>query len=200
MSKRTSHVAERQDPLRARYRTDAAAAWIRDGAETRIGQTRDAFHGEVVPNDADGRPWPFGIHRAVGGDHGLPNPGDLLSAALAACLHSTTCMLADRLQIPVVDLRVTVSEEVDVRGCLLVDPSVCTAFQHMHCEIHLRVPEGIQPAQLRLLMETAERCCVVMQTLKGGTDLRTHWEIEQDVNIRGSTERAVPSPESGGGT
>jgi hypothetical protein len=110
-------------------------------------------------------------------------------------------MLADRLGVEVLDLQITASAEVDVRGCLLVDPSVPAGFQRMSCELRLRVPESVRPEQLRLLMETAERCCVVLQTLNRGTEVRTDWQIDQDLDAdagaqgSGSAQRA--SDESG---
>lgn len=38
---------------------------------------------------------PVGVHRAVGGLHDAPTPGDLLCAALAACQDSTFRMIAN---------------------------------------------------------------------------------------------------------
>lgn len=181
MSSHKSMVAQRQNPLRKSYRTDPQAAWITDGAVARVGDARDAFHGELVANNSGGQPWAIGIHRAVGGDHDLPNPGDILCAALAGCLHTTTRMLADRLDVPVLDLAISVTAEVDVRGCLLVDPNVPVGFQRMHVSVQLHVPDGIEPPRLRLLMDMAERCCVVEQTLAGGTEIHTDWEIKQDL-------------------
>jgi uncharacterized OsmC-like protein len=162
-----------------RYRAEPAAARIEDGAETRLGEASDAFHGEVLPDNSHGHPLPFGIHRAVGGDHDLPNPGDLLSAALATCLHSTTRMVADRLHVEILDLSVHVTSDVDVRGCLLVDPSVPVGFQHMRAAIRVLVSDRADADRVRLLPMVAERCCVVFQTLKGGTDVACDWTIDR---------------------
>jgi uncharacterized OsmC-like protein len=174
-----SLVAQRQNPLMKRYRVDPGAAKIRDGAHARVGAATDPFHVEVVPENAGGRAWAIGIHHAVGGDHDLPNPGDVLAAALATCLHTTTRILADRVRIPVLDLDVTVAAEVDVRGCLMVDPSVPVGFQRMRVTARLRVPDDVDDDRLRPLTQMAERCCVVMQTLKGGTDVQTEWQVER---------------------
>ncbi|MFW6051479.1 MAG: OsmC family protein [Myxococcota bacterium] len=178
MTSRDSVVAQRQDPLRERYGTDPAAAVIQDGAVARVGASTDPFHGEVIPHNADGRAIPFGIHRAVGGDHDLPNPGDLLSSALAACMHSTLRMVADRLGIDVVDLEVRVSAEVDVRGCLLVDPQTPVGFRTMECTTHLTAGPSARERDLELLQKMTEQCCVVFRTLKGGTTLRTNWHVQ----------------------
>ena len=79
----------RQDPLCARYRDVPAEARITDRARTQRGLESDPFHGQVVPGSEDyGLEWPFGIHRAVGGYHDAPNPGDLPCAALAAARYA----------------------------------------------------------------------------------------------------------------
>jgi uncharacterized OsmC-like protein len=73
----------------------------------------DPFHGSVTVGDSLTRP-EFGIHRAVGGDHDLPNPGDMLCAAPAACLDSTVRMIAARLGMGLRRLEVDVRAIADV--------------------------------------------------------------------------------------
>jgi len=164
-------VQQRQNPLRGRYRRVPAEAWIRDGAQTINACDGDPFHGAVIPANSDGAPLRFGIHRAVGGDHDYPNPGDLLSAALAACFDATLRMLADHLGVRLRSLEVKVEAECDVRGCLLVERSVPVGFQKMRCSVRLQ-PEGeIDAEQLQELVDAAEGCCVVLQTLRNGVDV-----------------------------
>jgi uncharacterized OsmC-like protein len=161
-------VQQRQNPLRERYRRVPTEAWIRDGAQTVNACGGDQFHGAVIPANSDGTPLRFGIHRAVGGDHDYPNPGDLLSAALAACFDSTLRMIADHLDVPLQSLEVRVEAECDVRGCLLVDRSVPVGFQKMRCSVRLQ-PEGqVDAERLQTLVSAAEGCCVVLQTLRNG--------------------------------
>ena len=52
---------------------------------------------------------PVGVHRAVGGLHDAPTPGDLLCAALAACQDSTFRMIANLMNIELEDLTVDVT-------------------------------------------------------------------------------------------
>lgn len=165
---KSSLVQQRQNPLRERYQQVPAEAWIRDGAQTINGCGGDAFHGAVIPDNNGGTPLCFGIHRAVGGDHDHPNPGDLLSAALAACFDSTLRMLAEHLGVRLQSLEVRVEAECDVRGCLRVDRSVPVGFQKMRCRVRLE-PEGhVDADTLRKLVGAAEGCCVVLQTLRNG--------------------------------
>ncbi|NLD68869.1 MAG: OsmC family protein [Limnobacter sp.] len=170
---RPGRVQQRQITLRERYRRAPAEAWIRDGAQTINGCGGDSFHGAVIADNSGGIPLCFGIHRAVGGDHDHPNPGDLLSAALAACFDSTLRMLADHLGVRLRSLEVEVEAECDVRGCLLVDRSVPVGFQKMRCSARLQ-PEGEVDAEtLQELVGAAETCCVVLQTLRNGVTVST---------------------------
>lgn len=168
-----SIVKQRQDPLRERYRSAANEALITDFARTIDDGAADPFHGVVVPGEGYGTQWHFGIHRAVGGDHDLPNPGDMLCAALASCLDATIRMVADRLQIRIEALEVAVSAEVDVRGALLVDRSAQVGFQHMQCRLRLRPAGDPDSAKLQMLLAAAEHSCVVLQTLRTGVPVET---------------------------
>ena len=170
---KTKLVQQRQSPLRERYRRVPTDAWIRDGAQTINACGGDPFHGAVIPADSAGTPLCFGIHRAVGGDHDYPNPGDLLSAALAACLDSTLRMLADHLGVRLQSLEVKVEAECDVRGCLLVEHSVPVGFQKMRCTVRLQPVRQVEPERLQMLLGAAEGSCVLLQTLRNGVTVTT---------------------------
>lgn len=173
-------VRQRQDPLRDRYRQAPGDAKIIDGAETRNACGGDPFHGAVEPANSPDAPLRFGIHRAVGGDHDLPNPGDVLCAALAACFDSTLRMLADHLGIDLAFLEVKVNAECDVRGCLLVEPTVPVGFQRIHCVVNLRPRGALDVERTEMLVAAAERCCVVLQTLRNGAPVETRCEVPAD--------------------
>ena len=169
----SSIVKQRQDPLRARYRSVAADAQITDSARTVADVAADPFHGTVVPGDGHGNRWRFGIHRAVGGYHDLPNPGDVLCAALASCLDSTIRIIADRLEVQLQSVEVAVDAEIDVRGTLLVDRSVPVGFQRMECRVHLQPADDADPAKVQMLLAATEHSCVVLQTLRKGVPIET---------------------------
>jgi uncharacterized OsmC-like protein len=174
-------VPQRQYPLRERYRSVPADARICDSAQTISGCGGDPFHGVVVPANGGEAPMCFGIHRAVGGFHDFPNPGDLLSAALAACFDSTLRMVADHLGIGLESLDVKVEGEVDVRGCLLVDTSVPVGFQRMCCRVRLQPKGEVDDKKIQTLVAAAENCCVVLQTLRNGVTVETQVEASNAV-------------------
>jgi len=172
-------LVQRQHSLGRQYADAPEDAWITDHARALPGNSTDPIHGVVEPANSDGVQQQYGIHRAVGGDHDAPNPGDLLSAALAACLHSTLRMVAERLDVTLIDSEVKVSARADVRGALMVDTTVPVGFQRMHCDVWLEVPAETDQRTLKALMVGAENCCVVFQTLKSGTEVTTDWQIDQ---------------------
>lgn len=165
-------VKQRQEPLRERYRTAPEEAWIIDGATTAQHGPQDAFHSAVVPGKGYDLLWRVGIHRAVGGYHDLPNPGDILCAALASCFDSTLRMIADRLEIPIAFLEVDVQAEVDVRGTLLVDREVPVGFQRMKCRVRLEPKINLPSDKIKMLIAAAEHSCVILQTLRKGVPVQ----------------------------
>lgn len=172
-------VKQRQDPLRERYRTAPDEARIVDGAKTITNESDDPFHGEVVAGEGQGGSWRVGIHRVIGGDHDLPNPGDILCAALASCLHSTLRIIADRLEIPVASLEVNTRAELDARGCLLVDRDVPVGFQQIKCQVRMEPAANVPPEKVKMLQAAVEQSCVVLQTLRNGVSVQTQFEKVQ---------------------
>lgn len=93
-------VRAHQDPLRQRYETTPEAARVTDRAKTTGTDLSDPWRGAVQPGSEDhGVAWAFGVHRGIGGPHDAPVPGDLLCAALAACLDSAVRLIANRLGV-----------------------------------------------------------------------------------------------------
>jgi len=162
-----SIMEDRQQPLAKRYENDPARAWVTDVAWT-TGALDDPLHGAVVLGPEGTGTCPIAVHRAVGGDGDGPVPGDILCAALASCLDSTLRVVADRFRVTLAALSIRVTAEVDVRGTLCLDPNVPVAFQRMTVSVDLELAEGTAPRMYARLLETAEHCCVVLQTLRRG--------------------------------
>jgi uncharacterized OsmC-like protein len=176
-AKATSMVAERQAPLRRAYGEDPQRARTVKWAETANTAETDALHSVVQIGKGYGVSQRTGIDRAIGGDHDLPNPGDLLCAALAVCKDGTIRMIADLLGIPILELRVEVTGDVDVRGCLAIDHSVKVGFRTMTCSVHLRVPSGTDPKRVALLRKQAEQSCVNLDTLRSGVPVELAFAV-----------------------
>ena len=140
--------------------------------------TNDLLHGRVTLKGD--HTVPFALHAAVGGDSDAPVPGDVLAGALASCLDSTIRVVAEHFRVELDELVVAVQAHVDVRGTLLVDATVPVGFQRM--EVHVRIvpAEGTPPGTVERLVEFAERCCVVMQTLRSGVEMVLTHSTEGD--------------------
>ncbi|MCU7842220.1 MAG: OsmC family protein [Candidatus Thiodiazotropha sp. (ex Monitilora ramsayi)] len=172
------NVRDRQAPLQKRYIVTPEEALITDQARTSGGVDTDPFHGTVHPGKPNNSmPLHFGIHSAVGGYHDAPNPGDMLCAALAACLDSTLRIIADRLGVWIRSLEVAVKANVDVRGTLMVDRKVQVGFQQMQCHIDILADEQTDPRLMQKLIAAAEHSCVNLQTLRTGVSVQTSVNI-----------------------
>jgi len=175
---RNSMVAERQSSLRTAYAAKPERARTVKWAATRNGEGVDAIHSVVEVGKGFGISHRYGIDAAVGGDHDLPNPGDALCSALAVCADSTVRMVADVLGVPILDLRVEVQGEVDVRGCLAMGRDLKVGFRSMSCRIDLRVPPGTDPQRIAALRAQGERSCVNLDTLRSGVPVEVAFEVQ----------------------
>ncbi len=166
-------MTARQLPLQARYKTDPAGAWITDRATTHSKRISPAqpLCGEVTMEGGRPTDVAFGVHTAVGGESDYPVPGELLCAAVASCLDSTIRIIANRLHIELLLLQVTVEAHVDVRGTLLVDRMVPVGFQKIDTVVRIDVAGVVEPRKIDVLLKAAEHSCVVIQTLRNGTDI-----------------------------
>ncbi len=87
-------------------------------------------------------------------------------------------MIADLLGIQILDLRVEVVGEVDVRGALAIDRSVKVGFRSMNCRVHLRVPQNTEQPRLAALRKQSEASCVNLDTLRSGVPVGVDFAIE----------------------
>jgi uncharacterized OsmC-like protein len=87
-------------------------------------------------------------------------------------------MIADFLGVEILDLRVEVTGEVDVRGALAIDRSVKVGFRSMNCHVHLRVPQSTEQPRLAALRKQAEASCVNLDTLRSGVPVAVDFAVE----------------------
>ncbi len=168
-----------QRGLRKRYREEAPEEALVTDSATSVAKAGDSpMWGSVEIGASDfGISVPVGVHRAVGGRHDLPVPGDLLCAALAACMDSTIRIISNNLGLPLESLEVRVQADCDVRGTLLVDPSVRVGFNAMRVGVKAVPGPGVSPERVAELIEMAERCCVNLQTLKNGVEVALQLDV-----------------------
>jgi uncharacterized OsmC-like protein len=158
----------RQAPLYALYKTEPEAATIVDRAVTRSDRVRagNALGGEVLPGGRIENATAYGVHTAIGGDSDVPVPGEILCAAIAACLDSSIRIIANRLGLELRDLKVEAEARVDVRGTLRAARDVPVGFQSVDVKIDVDLAPGTPPDQTAMLLKAAEESCVVLQTLR----------------------------------
>ncbi|MGI9404820.1 MAG: OsmC family protein [Hyphomicrobiaceae bacterium] len=160
-------MKSRQTPLIQTYVSQPEQAVIIDSAKTdsRYTPTADAIHTQVDFGIGNPASQHIGVHTAVGGDSDYPNPGELLSAALASCLDATIRIIANRLGLPLRRLAVSVDASVDVRGTLRVCQQVPTGFQTIDIAVDIEPAVPVADDQIAGLIKAAEQSCVVLQTL-----------------------------------
>ncbi len=77
------------------------------------------------------------------------------------------------MELALTSLSVEVSAHADVRGCLMVDPSVPAGFQRIDAQVRITAKNDTDAARIKTLVATAERCCVVLQTLRSDVPVLT---------------------------
>lgn len=174
----TIKVKQRQQSLRQKYCADPAAALVTDHAKSRSLNNSDPYHAIVSPMLETEVEIPVGVHQALGGLHDAPTPGDILCAALAACMDSSFRMIANVMGIRLKSLEVDVEGDVDVRGALLMNARVPVGFQTMRCLVRLSAADGTPSASIEKLCKLAEHCCVIQQTLLRSPHLETSYRLK----------------------
>jgi uncharacterized OsmC-like protein len=177
--KDASIVHQRHLVLNEQYLKDAKSAWITDSAEVIGINLHDPFRTYVSINDKMKVPFKIGVHKAVGGDHDFPNPGDLLCASLASCFESTIRLISNKLGIELLETRIRANAQIDVRGTLMIDKSVPVEFQSMHIDA-LIIAKNTNEKLMHTLISGAKHSCIVYQTIKKGIPIT----LKSDIKIK----------------
>jgi uncharacterized OsmC-like protein len=148
-----------QAPLKQRYREVPDAARVTARAECRLDPddvacSIPAWHGEVSA----------GLHPATGGDGRLACSADMLLEALVACAGVTLRAVATAMSVPIRGGRIIAEGVWDARGTLGIDKAAPVGLT----EIGLRfeIDTDADPAVLDRMVQTTERYCVILQTLR----------------------------------
>jgi len=172
-------IRARQAPIRQRYTDDPASAprtlRVRGGSS----DLADPLHAAVTPDSVPGLTFRSGAHPAVGGEADAPCSADLLLTALAACQEITLRMVAANMGIALEELEVTVEGDWDPRGTLAMGrefPIGLTAIR-AHSRVVVRAEERGERAER--LLRSAERYCVILDTLRRGVPVESTFALEQ---------------------
>jgi uncharacterized OsmC-like protein len=172
------NIRERQAPIRERYKAEPDTAKIVLKVRSAQSDLTDPLHCAIVPEPAREISWKSGAHPAVGGEGDVPCSGDLLLGALAACQETTIRMVAANMAIELESLEVEVDADWDARGTLAMGayPIGLTAIR---CKTTVRVPGDVRGDRADRLLRSAEKYCVVLNTLRNGVPVESSFSLDQ---------------------
>jgi uncharacterized OsmC-like protein len=173
-------IGERQAPLRERYKNDPATAIQRLVVHGGHAELSDPLHVEIGPDRLPDVTWRSGAHPAVGGDHDVPCSGDLLLGALAACQEVTLRMVAANMGIEITALDIDVEADWDARGTLAMGREFTVGIRAIRCRTNVTIADDERGERAQRLLRSAERYCVVLDTLRTGVD------VDAEITVRGA--------------
>jgi uncharacterized OsmC-like protein len=174
----TPNIRAIQAPLRERYREDPGAAAIEVRVRSSQSDIADPLHCGVTPDVAPDVVWRSGAHSAVGGTGDVPCSADLLLGALVACQEVTLRMVAANLGIELLSLSVTVEADWDPRGTLAMG-DFPIGLKAVRCRTDVTVADDGKDDRIERLLRSAEKYCVVLNTLRGGVPVDATFHLEK---------------------
>ncbi|MEO9190052.1 MAG: OsmC family protein [Acetobacteraceae bacterium] len=148
-----------QAPIKQHYRDHPDDARIAARAEARLDAGGIACvvataHGDVTA----------GLHKAAGGTGTQACSADMLLDALVACAGTTLRAVATAMSIPVRGGRIVAEGVWDVRGTLGIDRATPVGLTDI--TLRYELDTDAEPDKLARLIDTTERYCVILQTLR----------------------------------
>jgi uncharacterized OsmC-like protein len=148
-----------QTPLKQLYRDTPDAARVVSRAEGTlkpgdIACSVGVWHGEVTA----------GLHKVGGGSGELACSADMLLETLIACAGVTLSAVATAMQVTIHSGRIIAEGVWDARGTLGVDRNTPVGLTEI--SLRFEVDSDADPAKLERMIQTTERYCVILQTLK----------------------------------
>ncbi|MEP7060109.1 MAG: OsmC family protein [Actinomycetota bacterium] len=166
-----------QRPLRDAYEADPDSAQLTLTVRSAPSDLADPLHCAITPDSAPDAVWRSGAHPAVGGVGDVPCSGDLLLAALAACQEVTLRMVAANQGVELLDVQVKVEGDWDPRGTLAMGREFPVGLTAIRCKTSVRVGADVDEQRTARLLKSAERYCVVLNTLRAGMDVRSEFSL-----------------------
>jgi uncharacterized OsmC-like protein len=173
-------IRNRQAPLRERYTNEPSTAIQRLAVHGGGADLSDPLHVDVRPDRLPDVTWQSGAHPAVGGDEDVPCSGDLLLGALAACQEVTLRMVAANMSIEITAVDVEVEAEWDARGTLAMGREFPVGIRTIRCRTTVTIADDERGERAQRLLRSAERYCVVLDTLRTGVD------VDAQITVRGA--------------
>jgi uncharacterized OsmC-like protein len=148
-----------QAPIKQLYRDNPDAARVPARAEgsldpNDIAVVVDAWHGKVTA----------GLHKAGGGSGELACSADMLLEALVGCAGVTLRAVATAMGVTIRGGKVIAEGVWDARGTLGVDRAAPVGLTDI--TVTFDVDCDADRAKLERMIQTTERYCVILQTLK----------------------------------
>jgi uncharacterized OsmC-like protein len=154
-----------QAPFKTRYRSDPSVALLTLRA---VGHaSADLAFTVETPRG----PLEAGLHPAAGGDGTLSCAEDMLLETLVACSGVTLRAVVTSFGIEVRDARIVAEGDIDMRGTLAIAKDVPVGFRAIRLRFEL--DSDAPDEKLDKLIEATEHYCVVLQTLRQPTDIRS---------------------------
>src|SRR6202048_2565837 len=166
------NVRELQTPIRQRYRDDPQAAQIRLQVRSAQADLSDPLHCAALPVSTPSISWLSGAPPAVGGTGDGPRAGALLLGALAACQETTIRMVAANMGIELASLEVEIEADWDARGTLAMG-DYPIGLTGIRSKTRVTVPADVKGERAERLLRSAEKYCVVLNTLRNGVPVES---------------------------
>jgi len=148
-----------QAPIKQRYRESPDTARVPARAECRLDPDDIACSIPSWPGETKA-----GLHAATGGSGELACSADMLLEALVACAGVTLRAVATAMGITLHGGRVIAEGHWDARGTLGIDRTVPVGLSDITLRFDIQTDAA--PDKLARLIETTERYCVILQTLR----------------------------------
>lgn len=153
-----------QAPLKQRYRDTPETARVLARAEALLDTddvacTVPSWHGETKA----------GLHPATGGSGALACSADMLLEAVVACAGVTLRAVATAMGVTIRSGRVIAEGNWDARGTLGIDRTVPVGLTDI--ALRFEVDSDADPAKLERMIQTTERYCVILQTLRNSPQI-----------------------------
>ena len=156
---KADELRPRQAPIKQRYKEEPATAKVGAKAEAVLCEDDiscrvKTWRGETVA----------GLHPATGGDGTQACSADMLLEALVACAGTTLKAVATASGVALRQAKVVAEGIWDARGTLGTDRAAPIGLTDI--TLRFDIDADVPPEKLQRLIETTERYCVILQTLR----------------------------------